>query len=168
MARSLHILSCGSSAGTDQGLGKLASFLGVRTKQLCLPAQVSDSEAIKSFIAQQETVALSRDALNILLPFSWFTDLLRTRKFVFLYGFEGAGSECEELKLLTRGAISGCQPVDSQSKSYQVHCSETFREFPVAGRGYTVESADLDCAFQLNPGSNGVEQCISRSSVGGY
>jgi hypothetical protein len=161
MPRSLHILSCASSGGTDRALGKLVSFLGVRTKQLSLPAQVSDSEAIKSFIAQEETLALSRDTLQILLPFSWFTDLLRTRKFIFLYGFEGAASECEELKWLTRGAIAGCQPVGSQSKSYQVHCSETFREFPVAGRGYTLETPDVDCAFHLNPACNGVEQCIS-------
>src|SRR5436190_11670918 len=122
MAPLFCILSCESSAASDQALCKLAQFLGLQTELITLRGNlVEPPAALPSPAPDGRVLALGRAVLQQLYQRDWFANLLDETRFVLVYGFAPAEGESLELKWLTAGALSSVTAINIEPKQFTVH-----------------------------------------------
>lgn len=158
----LSVLSCDGSDGTssDRAVRKFAAFLGVPTQFVPISSSLTvEPEALTSRPADH-VLALSRATLRQLMPQDWFQRRLDETRAIFVYDFAPEATDLTDLAWLTAGALSNVAVLPRGKFRVTVHAEDRFANFPVAGKSYPLEAADV--AVFVGPGRPaGVETHLS-------
>lgn len=158
----LVVFSSEPSVVSDRALARFAEFLGVAAHLATVHAeQTAPPPEMLAVPDAERCLALSLATFRILKPQTWFADLLHQAKAVLVYGFGVTGTECDELKTLTRGALATVVAVDARKAVYHIHDDGNDDPYPISGRSYTVDSPVTPLAFEAPSAQEGIRTRIS-------
>jgi len=156
----LYVLSCESSAPSDQALGKFAQFLGLRVELVALTGDLAGPPEALAARPGERVLAFEWGTLRLLARRDWFARLLDEARFVFIHGFIPTDGDLPELKWLTDGAVAAVHTLGAGQKRFTVHSDVAFGDFPVSGKSYLLDSGPLAVFPQTTAGS-GLESYIT-------
>ncbi|HVM59652.1 MAG TPA: hypothetical protein VMV72_02205 [Verrucomicrobiae bacterium] len=158
----LLVLSSEASVATDQALAKFAGFLGVSANLVPVRAGTAEPPPeIQAVPPAEACLAISWTALQSLRSQSWLSNLLEQARAILVYGAVNDGAEGEELKRLTRGAMTSVVAIQSKPCRCEVHANGAGAAFPVGGRSYTVDPAVTPRVFAGPSTVAGLDTIIS-------
>ena len=144
----LVVLSSGPSMVSDRALAKFAGFWGVTAQLAPIHAELAGPPPeVLTVPATERCLALSLATYQVLKSQTWFPGLLRQAKAILVYGFGVTGTEGDELKGLTRGALASVVAVETKKVVYHIHADGNQKASPISGRSYTVEPPVVPLAF---------------------
>ena len=156
----LHILCCEPAAASDQAFCKFAQFLGLRAELVAMTGDLSGPPSALAATPGECVLAFEWGALRLLAQRDWFARLLDEARFVFIYGLAPTDGESPELVWLTGGAVAAVHTLGAGQKRFTVHSDVAFRNFPVSGKSYSLESGPL-AVFPQTAAGNGLESYIT-------
>ncbi|HTS19498.1 MAG TPA: hypothetical protein VMP11_18120 [Verrucomicrobiae bacterium] len=163
------MLSSEASAASDKALAKFADFLGVSAD--VVPVHAEDAQPpreVQAVPAGEVCLALSRATLGSADAQPWLAKVMEHARAILVYGASVGGTECEELKRLTRGALISTMRVESKTCVYCVHANDDRDALPVDGRSYTFEPAAAPWVFAGPSTGDGIDTIISVNGKPGF
>jgi hypothetical protein len=146
----------------DQALCKFAQFLGLQTEIVSLSGPLEEMpSALEKHVEGGRMLCIGHAALDGVSTQPWFSTVLGSSRFAFVYGFQPDDRRSRALAWLTEGVLNSVTNLEASSqKRFMIHADVTHNAFPVSGGSYSLDSGQV-AVFSGPSSTLGLETYIS-------